>query len=137
MHPAGGRSRLGWLTRRLGRPVRWIEDRREQLTAGANCREHHYFVTAHATSEGRILALDVEGTVDSGAYSVYPFTACLEAGQLPSMLPGPYDFRTYRGVSYAVASNKVPITPYRGVARPGACLRPADRRRPPRSRGRS
>jgi aerobic carbon-monoxide dehydrogenase large subunit len=113
---------LGWLARRLGRPVRWIEDRREQLTAGANCREHHYLVTAHATKDGRILGLDVEATVDSGAYSVYPFTACLEAGQLPSMLPGPYDFPVYRGVSYAVASNKVPITPYRGVSRPGTCL---------------
>jgi carbon-monoxide dehydrogenase large subunit len=113
---------LGWLARRLGRPVRWLEDRREQLTAGANCREHHYHVTAYATKEGRILGLDFEATVDSGAYSVYPFTACLEAGQLPSMLPGPYDFPVYRGVTYAVASNKVPITPYRGVARPCACL---------------
>lgn len=113
---------LGWLARRLGCPVRWIEDRREQLTAGANCREHHYLVTAHATKDGRILALDVEATVDCGAYSVYPFTACLEAGQLPGMLPGPYDFPVYRGITYAVASHKVPITPYRGVARPGACL---------------
>ena len=35
-----------WLAMRLGRPVRWIEDRREQLTANANCREHHYDITA-------------------------------------------------------------------------------------------
>ena len=42
---------LGWLAMRRGHPVRWIEDRREQLTAGANCREHHYLVTAHATKE--------------------------------------------------------------------------------------
>src|SRR5690606_15213745 len=33
---------VGWLALRLGRPVRWIEDRREHLTANANCREHHY-----------------------------------------------------------------------------------------------
>ncbi len=33
---------LGWLAMRLGRPLRWLEDRREHLTAGANCREHHY-----------------------------------------------------------------------------------------------
>ena len=113
---------LGWLALRLGRPVRWIEDRSEQLTAGANCREHHYRVTAHADASGRILALDAEAMVDAGAYSVYPFTACLEAGQLPGMLPGPYDFPVYRCRSYAVASNKPPIVPYRGVSRPGVCL---------------
>ncbi len=37
-----------WLARRLGHPVRWIEDRREQLTGNANCREHHYEITAYA-----------------------------------------------------------------------------------------
>ena len=36
---------LGWLAMRCGHPVRWIEDRREHLTAGANCREHHYRIT--------------------------------------------------------------------------------------------
>jgi aerobic carbon-monoxide dehydrogenase large subunit len=113
---------LSWLALRLGHPVRWIEDRREQLTAGANCREHHYRIKAYADKKGRILALDAEATVDSGAYSVYPFTACLEAGQLPSMLPGPYRIPTYRCKTYAVASNKPPLVPYRGVARPNACL---------------
>ena len=112
---------LSWLALRLDHPIRWIEDRREQLTAGANCREHHYRITAHADRKGRILALDAEATVDSGAYSVFPFT-CLEAAQLPSMLPGPYRIPTYRCRTYAVASNKVPLVPYRGVARPGACL---------------
>jgi aerobic carbon-monoxide dehydrogenase large subunit len=113
---------LAWLALRNRFPVRWIEDRREQLTAGANCREHHYCITAHADEKGRILALDAEASVDSGAYSVYPFTACLEAGQLPSMLPGPYRISTYRCKTFAVASNKVPIVPYRGVSRPGVCL---------------
>jgi carbon-monoxide dehydrogenase large subunit len=113
---------LGWLALQLGVPVRWIEDRREQLTAGANCREHHYRITAYADKNGRILALDAEATVDSGAYSVYPFTACLEAGQLPGMLPGPYRIFTYRCNTYAVASNKVPLVPYRGVSRTGVCL---------------
>jgi aerobic carbon-monoxide dehydrogenase large subunit len=113
---------LAWLALRVPHPVRWIEDRREQLTAGANCREHHYHITAHADQRGRILALDAEVTVDCGAYSVYPFTACLEAGQLGSILPGPYRISTYRCRTYAVATNKVPIVPYRGVSRPGTCL---------------
>jgi carbon-monoxide dehydrogenase large subunit len=113
---------LAWLALRMPHPVRWIEDRREQLTAGANCREHHYHITAHADQRGRILALDAEVTVDCGAYSVFPFTACLEAGQLGSILPGPYRIPTYRCRTYAVATNKAPIVPYRGVSRPGTCL---------------
>jgi len=113
---------LSWLTMRLGHPLRWIEDRREHLTAGANCREHHYLITAYAQADGRLLAIDAEATVDSGAYSIYPFSACLEAAQVSSILPGPYDFPAYRCRTWSVASNKSPIMPYRGVARTGVCF---------------
>jgi aerobic carbon-monoxide dehydrogenase large subunit len=113
---------LAWATRKLGVPLRWIEDRREGLTANANCREHHYVLTAYADAEGRLLALDCEATVDSGAYSAYPFSACLEGGQIGSILPGLYDFPHYRCKVYSVATNKPPILPYRGVARTGVCF---------------
>ena len=107
---------------RVPYPVRWIEDRREQLTANANCREHHYIVTAYADSAGKLLALDAEATVDAGAYSAYPFSACLEAAQIASILPGPYDFEAYRCRTWSVATNKPPILPFRGVARTGVCF---------------
>ena len=113
---------LSWLTMHLGHPVRWIEDRREHLSATANCREHHYLITAYAEADGRLLAIDAEATVDSGAYSIYPFTAGLEAAQIGSILPGPYDFPVYRCRTWSVASNKPPIMPYRGVARTGVCF---------------
>ncbi|MCH6588553.1 MAG: molybdopterin-dependent oxidoreductase, partial [Proteobacteria bacterium] len=113
---------LSWLTMHLGHPVRWIEDRREHLSATANCREHHYRITAYAEADGRLLAIDAEATVDSGAYSIYPFTAGLEAAQIGSILPGPYDFPVYRCRTWSVASNKPPILPYRGVARTGVCF---------------
>jgi len=113
---------LSWATRKLGVPLKWIEDRRENLTANANCREHHYVLTAYADADGRLLALDCEATVDSGAYSAYPFSACLEAGQVGSILPGLYDFPHYRCRTYSVATNKPPILPYRGVARTGVCF---------------
>jgi carbon-monoxide dehydrogenase large subunit len=113
---------LGWLAMRCGHPVRWIEDRREHLTAGANCREHHYRITGYADRDGRLLGIDCEATVDSGAYSAYPFSACLEAAQVASILPGPYDFQAYRCRTYSVATNKCPILPYRGVARTGVCF---------------
>ena len=113
---------LAWATRKLGAPLRWLEDRREGLTANANCREHHYILTAYADADGRLLALDCEATVDSGAYSAYPFSACLEGGQVGSILPGLYDFPHYRCKVYSVATNKPPILPYRGVARTGVCF---------------
>lgn len=113
---------LGWLAMHLRRPVRWLEDRREQLTANANCREHDYEITLYAEADGRLLAIDCEATVDSGAYSSYPFSACLEAAQVGSILPGPYKMDGYRCRTWSVATNKPPILPYRGVARTGVCF---------------
>jgi carbon-monoxide dehydrogenase large subunit len=113
---------LGYLAMKLGRPVRWIEDRREHLTGNANCREHHYEITAYAAADGRLLAIDCDAIVDSGAYSAYPFSACLEAAQVASILPGPYQFPGYRCRTWSVASNKPAILPFRGVARTGVCF---------------
>jgi len=113
---------LGWLAIRSGHPVRWIEDRREHLIAGANCREHYYRITGYAERDGTLRGIDCEAMVDSGAYSAYPFSACLEAAQVASILPGPYDFPSYRCRTFSVATNKCPILPYRGVARPGVCF---------------
>lgn len=113
---------IGWLARRLGgTPLRWIEDRREGLSSQANCREHHYDITVHADHDGTILALDSEAHVDVGAYSAYPFSACLEGAQIGSILPGPYVVPRYRCRTWSVATNKPPILPYRGVARTGVC----------------
>lgn len=113
---------LGWATRRLGHPIRWIEDRREHLTANANCREHFYDITVYADRDGTIRGIDCDAIVDSGAYSAYPFSACLEAAQVASILPGPYDIPAYRCRTRSVATNKAPILPYRGVARTGVCF---------------
>lgn len=114
---------LGWLAMRLdGRPVRWIEDRFEQLTANANCREHHYDITAYADRDGTILGVECDAIVDSGAYSSYPFSACLEAAQIASILPGPYRFMRFHCRTRSMATNKPPILPYRGVARTGVCF---------------
>jgi carbon-monoxide dehydrogenase large subunit len=113
---------LAWLALHKGLAVRWIEDRREHLTASANCREHHYTITVHADRDGRLRAIDCEAIVDSGAYSSYPFSACLEAAQVASILPGPYRMPAYRCRTFSVATNKCPILPYRGVARTGVCF---------------
>ena len=119
---AGRRSRWDGWRLQVNHPVRWLEDCREHLSANANCREHHYTITGYASREGKLLAIDCVGYVDAGAYSDYPISSAPEAAQIANLLPGPYTFSTYRCRSAAVATNKCPIIPYRGVARSGICL---------------
>src|SRR5262245_23690280 len=113
---------VAWLALKFKRPFRWIEDRREHLISGANCREHHYVVTAYADERGRLLGIDADITIDSGAYSAWPFTSCLESTMAGRQLPGPYAVPAYRARTFSVATNKPPIVPYRGVARTGICF---------------
>jgi carbon-monoxide dehydrogenase large subunit len=110
-----------WLCMRLKRPIRWLEDRREHLSANANCREHGYDISVHVARDGRLLGIECDAIVDSGAYSSYPFSACLEAAQVGSILPGPYKMDWYDCRTRSAATNKPPILPYRGVARSGVC----------------
>jgi aerobic carbon-monoxide dehydrogenase large subunit len=103
-------------------PVRWVEDRREHFLASTHTRDHHYRVAAYADRRGKVLGIDVELTVDGGAYAMWPNGPFLETGMAARNLPGPYDIRNYRVKTYTVATNKSPIGPYRGVGRPGACF---------------
>jgi carbon-monoxide dehydrogenase large subunit len=113
---------IAWLAAKYRRPFRYVEDRREHLVVGANARQHHYSITAHADRTGRLKAIDAEVTIDGGAYSNWPFTTALEAGQATGNLPGPYDFRGYRCKTVCAATNKPGFLPYRGVARTGVCF---------------
>ncbi len=110
------------LSMKLNRPLRWVEDRREHLTASPHAREHRYDLTAFADAKGRILGLQAEVVVDAGAYSVWPWTAGMEAGMSAGIMTGPYDIQVYHARAVSVATNKSPLGPYRGVGRSGACF---------------
>lgn len=103
---------------RLGRPVKWTEDRKEALTASFLAREQHYDVRAAFDADGRILGLDADIVCDMGAYSCYPFTAGIEPLMAAAEMPGVYRVPAYRVRARAVATNKAPSAPYRGVSRP-------------------
>jgi carbon-monoxide dehydrogenase large subunit len=113
---------VAWLARRLGAPVKWAEDRNENLLAASHARDQ--FVTARlaADAEGRVLAVDVDVTCDQGAYGVYPHGPILEALGTPAMIPGPYRLTRYRARSRSVRTNKCPEGAYRGVALPVSVL---------------
>jgi aerobic carbon-monoxide dehydrogenase large subunit len=103
------------LARRLRRPVRWLEDRRENLLASAQARDHVNRVEIGARKDGTLLALRSTLICDSGAYSVYPVTASLEPLTAAGILPGPYRLPALAYDAYAVVTNKCPAGAYRGV----------------------
>jgi carbon-monoxide dehydrogenase large subunit len=106
------------LAMRLHRPVKWVEQRREGFLAAAHARDHHYAVRAGFDRAGGLLAMDVRVACNAGAYSVYPWTAGIEALMAGGLLAGPYKLQHYRCNVIAVATNTAPAGPYRGVARP-------------------
>ncbi|MGE3662336.1 MAG: xanthine dehydrogenase family protein molybdopterin-binding subunit [Pseudonocardia sp.] len=103
---------------RLRRPVKWIEDRRDALTASFLAREQHYTARAAFAEDGEILALDADIVCDMGAYSCYPFTAGIEPLMASAEMPSVYRVPAYRVRGRAVCTNKAPTAPYRGVSRP-------------------
>jgi aerobic carbon-monoxide dehydrogenase large subunit len=108
--------------RRLRRPVSWIEDRQENLTASFHGHEQRYQVRAGFARDGQILGLAAEIDCDVGAYSAYPFTSAVEPLMACTELPGIYKIPAYRARGRAVATNKAPTAPYRGVSRPQIVL---------------
>ena len=110
------------LAMKLKKPVRWLEDRREHLMASPHAREHRYDLVAYADRNGKLLGIEATVMVDAGAYSVWPWTAAMEAGMSCGILTGPYDVPVYHGKAITVCTNKSPLGPYRGVGRTGACF---------------
>ncbi|HYB15519.1 MAG TPA: xanthine dehydrogenase family protein molybdopterin-binding subunit [Streptosporangiaceae bacterium] len=107
---------------RLRRPVCWAEDRQENLTAAFHGHEQQYQVRAAFDADGRIQALDAEIECDTGAYSAFPFTCAVEPLMAATELPGVYKVPAYRARGRAIATNKAPTAPYRGVSRPQIVL---------------
>lgn len=113
---------LAAIAMQVDHPVRWVEDRWEAMVATTQARDHAYTITAHAAADGTLLGIEADIKVNAGAYSVHPWTATMDASMAAAMIPGPYDVRNYRYTGTSLASNKAPLGPYRGVARPGACF---------------
>jgi carbon-monoxide dehydrogenase large subunit len=108
--------------KKLGRPVKWIEDRREHFVASHHSREHRHHVNGYFDDDGRILALEADIRVNMGAYSVFPWTATMDNGMAMGILPGPYKIHEYSVTGTPVCTNKTPYGAFRGVARPAACF---------------
>ena len=125
----GGKNRLmpedvavAAIAMKVSHPVRWLEDRREHLLASIHARDHYYDITLSADKDGTLLGVEGDIYIDAGAYALWPTGAFQEASMASRNLTGPYRIRHLNLKTYTVATNKAPMGPYRGVARPGACF---------------
>ena len=100
---------------RLGRPVKWIEDRHEHFVAANHSRQQRHKLRAAVDKDGRILGIEDEFVHDQGAYvrthgaRVVDLTA--------GMLPGPYHVPAYRAAGHYRLTNKTPAATYRSPGR--------------------
>jgi len=105
------------LARRLGRPVKWIETRREHLASASHSREQLHDVEIAADADGRILALRDRFLLDQGAYNpwgiVQPYNT---VGHMLGLFRVPH----FAVEARSVVTNKAPHAPYRGAGRPEA-----------------
>ncbi|MDX3905146.1 MAG: molybdopterin-dependent oxidoreductase [Pigmentiphaga sp.] len=104
-----------YAARKLARPVKWVEDRRENLMALNHSRETHCELAIAFDAEGRILGMRGTMLVDHGAY-VRTNTGVM-AGKGTQFLPGPYRVPATRFDVFSVCTNKTPAGTYRGPGR--------------------
>jgi aerobic carbon-monoxide dehydrogenase large subunit len=97
--------------RALGRPVKWVEDRGENLTASGQAREESFDVRAAVSNDGDLLGLDVKVVIDTGAY---PGMGTMVPSIMQEMLPGPYQLAALGFESTAAITNKASYVAYRG-----------------------
>jgi aerobic carbon-monoxide dehydrogenase large subunit len=103
------------LAMRLGRPVRWIEDRREHLQATNHSREQHHEIVVGLRRDGTIVAVHDRFWNDMGAYvRTHGATA---PNNTAAYIPGPYRVPNYRADVTCVVTNKTPAGTYRGPGR--------------------
>jgi carbon-monoxide dehydrogenase large subunit/6-hydroxypseudooxynicotine dehydrogenase subunit gamma len=100
---------------RIGRPVKWIEDRREHLIAANHSREQVHRLRVATDAVGRILALKDEFFHAQGAYIRTHGSRVVD--MTAGMLPGPYKVPAYRALGHFRLTNKTPAATYRAPGR--------------------
>ena len=98
-----------------GRPVKWIEDRAENLTTTNHAREQTHHLRGAFDSEGRLLGLEAEVWHNKGAY-IRP-TGVIVSELTLGMIPGPYRLPAYAAKIHVITTNKTPVGPYRAPGR--------------------
>ena len=101
--------------KRFGRPVKFIEDRREHLLATNHSRQQRHKIKAGVAADGTLVAIEDEFWHDQGAYIRTHATRV--ADMTCGILPGPYKLGAYRASGHFRLTNKTPCATYRAPAR--------------------
>ncbi len=109
---------VAYLARRLRRPIKWIEDRAENLRCTTHGRGQRARVRAAAAEDGAVLAVDADVLADLGAYCLLVTAAIPARTSLVGL--GAYRIANVRYRIRGVATTKAPTGPYRGAGRPEA-----------------
>jgi len=115
VHPWPEEVLVPWAAIRLGREVKWVEDRREHFVSSAHERGQRHKVRVGFDDDGRLLGLEVEFLHDNGAYTPYGIIVPIITS---TQLLGPYKPGAYRVEFRSLYTNTVIVTPYRGAGRP-------------------
>ncbi len=102
---------------RLGRPVKWVETRREDFVSLGHDREQEHEARIGFARDGRIVALEDTFVADVGAY---PAEGSGLTANTVNHLPGPYRVPAYRGAGTSRVTTKTVNAAYRGAGRPEA-----------------
>jgi carbon-monoxide dehydrogenase large subunit len=102
---------------KVGVPVKWIEDRRENFISSTQQRDQWWQVQVACRSDGKILGIRAQCTQDNGAYIPY---GLLLANTALVPFPGPYGISAVDITLQVALTNAVPTTPIRGASRPNA-----------------
>jgi carbon-monoxide dehydrogenase large subunit len=103
---------------KYGRPVKWIEQRNENLQAQSQGRGQVNYIEAAFQLDGKLLALKSRLLGDLGAF--LGFASPMIPMRTPLMLCGPYQVQAIESQVLGVLTNKVTTAPYRGAGRPEA-----------------
>ena len=104
---------IPWAATQFGRPVKWVEDRRENLIALNHSREQRWDVEYAAAEDGTLLAFRARARFNQGAYARTHGSVLLPKLIL-NHTPGPYRWRAYEAEAMSVLTNKTPAGTYRG-----------------------
>jgi carbon-monoxide dehydrogenase large subunit len=106
---------IPFAARHVGRPVKWIEDRREHLIAANHAREVEIELEIACARDGTILGLRGRALVDMGAY--IRTNGAVNPRNTVQFLSGPYHVRNIEIAAEALVTNKTPVGTYRGPGR--------------------
>ena len=113
---------LPWLAKRVRRPLKWTEDRREHLLSAAHAKQNTIDMAIGLQPDGTIAGMRITNVGDSGAYSQFPWSGLIESVPGNTGSPGAFKIANLEYETRCVLTNKMATGAYRGVGWSAGCF---------------